>query len=94
VEAVVRELIGDDVVTDGAGLCRLAQQIADEVPQVILGLRNMFPLVQKRRKVAAVVFVATPVEILFGGGAVSLVSRSGFEREVRECRGALLIGWP
>ena len=39
-QAVVRQLVGSDVVTDAAGFRGLVERVADEPMQVLFGMRD------------------------------------------------------
>ncbi|MEX0850237.1 MAG: hypothetical protein WD015_01925, partial [Gaiellaceae bacterium] len=56
-EAVARELVGRDIIPEVAGLCALAQQVSDEVAEVVLRSGDVLTSMQECREFGAVVLV-------------------------------------
>jgi hypothetical protein len=56
-EAVARELLRRDIITDLAAGGALAQQVPDEVAQPLLGSGDVSPSMQERRQLAAMMLV-------------------------------------
>jgi hypothetical protein len=59
VEAVARELLRRDIVPDVAGLGGVAQQVSDQVDELLLRSRDVLTPVQERREFGSVVFAVT-----------------------------------